>query len=328
MENSTPQGQPRRQPTTTGPNVAVAHVDPCVVYLEATESDEVPALIMCWARSSSEVQKVGMKSHLKLNRVHVLKGFRLQIHEGCAKQDDKTPWHFVVHEEHELVVKSDAAGAENGFSICNHFQNTIARGFRGEIKFIDQATDFSLEKLTADKMPTDHALIKRILEIASVEWPSLSNALAFLQQKQPSDAGRRSNTGLRRSHAKGELIIYNLGEALYKTGDYKRATETLQLSLKHPGVRYQALNLMGLSFMKRGMPDFAVKQLALAESELPAMDELKKEIVYNLGLAYEASKHPDKALEQWKKIFEVDMSFRDVSKRVEESYGGRDEEAA
>jgi tetratricopeptide (TPR) repeat protein len=113
---------------------------------------------------------------------------------------------------------------------------------------------------------------------------------------------------------------YDLGDALYQVGEYKRATEELQQSLKQPSVRYLALNKMGLSFMKRGMLDFAVKQLALAESELPVMDELKKEIVYNLGLAYEASKHPDKSLEQWKKIYEVDMSYRDVAARVEASY--------
>ena len=113
---------------------------------------------------------------------------------------------------------------------------------------------------------------------------------------------------------------YELGDALYKVGEYKRATEELQQSLKQPSVRYQALNKMGLSFMKRGMLDFAVKQLVLAESELLGMDELKKEIVYNLGLAYEASKQPEKALEQWKKIYEYDMSYRDVAARVEASY--------
>ena len=102
---------------------------------------------------------------------------------------------------------------------------------------------------------------------------------------------------------------YDLGSALYAIGQYKRATEELQLSLKQPSVRYQALNLMGQSFRKRGMLDFAVKQLSLAESELPSMDELKKEIVYNLGLVYEDTKKPDKALEQWKKIYEVDMSY-------------------
>ncbi|HEY0256649.1 MAG TPA: tetratricopeptide repeat protein, partial [Candidatus Methylacidiphilales bacterium] len=114
---------------------------------------------------------------------------------------------------------------------------------------------------------------------------------------------------------------YDLGEALFKIGQYKRATEELQQSLKQPSVRYQALNLMGLSFMHRGMLDFAINRLSLAESELAVMDEVKKEISYNLGLAYEAAKQPEKALEQWKMIYEVDMSYRDVSNRVEASYG-------
>ena len=126
------------------------------------------------------------------------------------------------------------------------------------------------------------------------------------------------------THAERQASRYDLGEALYKIGQYKRATEELQQSLKQPSVRYQALNLMGLAFMKRGMLDFAVKQLAMAESELPVMDEVKKEITYNLGLAYEVIKQPEKSLEQWKKIYEVDMSYRDVGERVEASYGGGD----
>jgi tetratricopeptide (TPR) repeat protein len=123
-----------------------------------------------------------------------------------------------------------------------------------------------------------------------------------------------------RAHPNDGQFRYDLGEALYKAGQFKRATEELQLALRQPSVRYQALNYMGLSFMQRGMLDFAVKQLALAESELPIMDELKKEIVYNLGLAYEATKHAEKSLDQWKKIYEVDMSYRDVAERVEASY--------
>ncbi len=121
---------------------------------------------------------------------------------------------------------------------------------------------------------------------------------------------------------------FDLGEALYKIGQYKRSTEELQQSLKQPSVRYQALNLMGQAFMKRGMMDFAVKQLALAQSELPVMDEIKKEITYNLGLAYEVMKQPEKSLDQWKMIYEYDMSYRDVAARVEASYGGSNEDAA
>ncbi|MCE0484925.1 MAG: tetratricopeptide repeat protein [Methylacidiphilales bacterium] len=118
---------------------------------------------------------------------------------------------------------------------------------------------------------------------------------------------------------------FELGEALYKLGEYKRALPELQLGLKQPSVRYHAFNLMGLCFLQQGMLDLAIKRFLDAKGELAVMDELKKEIVYNLGLAYEKSKQADKSLEQWKEIYEVDMAYRDVSKRVEESYGQGDQ---
>lgn len=120
----------------------------------------------------------------------------------------------------------------------------------------------------------------------------------------------------------GELR-FKLGEALYRVGQYKRATEELQQAVNtQPSVRYPALNLLGLTFMKRNMIDFAISKFAEAEHDLPDMkEEIKKDVTYNLGLAYEASNQPEKALEQWKKIYNVHMSYRDVAARVEASYG-------
>ena len=121
----------------------------------------------------------------------------------------------------------------------------------------------------------------------------------------------------------GELRFF-LGEALYKDSQYKRATEELQQAINtQPSIRYPALNLLGLAFMKRGMIDFAISKFAEAEHDLPDMKEdIKKEVTYNLGLAYEVAKQPEKALEQWKKIYTVAMNYRDVAARVEASYGG------
>lgn len=124
-----------------------------------------------------------------------------------------------------------------------------------------------------------------------------------------------------RAHPNDGQYHFELGEALYRIGEYKRALQEFQQGLKQPSVRYQALNLMGMSFMKQGMLDLAMKRFSEAETELPVMDDLKKEIVYNLGLAYEATQQPEKSLDQWKKIYEVDMSYRDVAQRVEASYG-------
>jgi tetratricopeptide (TPR) repeat protein len=89
-----------------------------------------------------------------------------------------------------------------------------------------------------------------------------------------------------------------------------------------PNIRYPALNLLGLAFMKRNMIDFAISRFLEADNDLPDMkEEIKKEISYNLGLAYETAKQPEKALEQWKKIYVVAMNYRDVAARVEASYG-------
>jgi hypothetical protein len=50
------------------------------------------------------------------------------------------------------------------------------------------------------------------------------------------------------------------------------------------------------------------------------MDEMKKEVVYNLGLVYERMGNADKAIACMKQIYEVDYGYRDVAQRVESSY--------
>ena len=47
------------------------------------------------------------------------------------------------------------------------------------------------------------------------------------------------------------------------------------------------------------------------------MDNNKKEIIYNLGETYEQMGKKDEALTQFKKIYEVDINYRDVSKKIQ-----------
>ena len=126
-----------------------------------------------------------------------------------------------------------------------------------------------------------------------------------------------------KAHPNDGEFRFQLGEALFKDGQYKRATEELQQAINAaPNIRYPALNLLGLAFMKRNMIDFAISRFLEADNDLPDMtQDIKKEITYNLGLAYDAAKQPEKALEQWKKIYVVAMNYRDVAARVEASYG-------
>jgi tetratricopeptide (TPR) repeat protein len=215
------------------------------------------------------------------------------------------------------VQKNDYASAipwyEHAFEAGNRVDSSLEKTI-GDLKLkkVEQELQALRQELAAQTEPEQQAQTRTAIELKEKE---LNDVRLFLAEAR-----------VRAQPNEGEFR-YDLGDALFKIGQYKRATEELQQSLKQPSVRYQALNLMGLAFMKRGMLDFAVKQLSLAESELPVMDEIKKEISYNLGLAYEMIKQPDKSLEQWKKIYEFDMSYRDVAARVEASYGNVDQAA-
>jgi tetratricopeptide (TPR) repeat protein len=187
-------------------------------------------------------------------------------------------------------------------------------------------TDPALEKIIGDlKMKKSEQELQQLQEeMAQQTDPEAQKPLAAaIEQKQQEMAQVKLEQAEARvrSHPNDGEYRYALGEALFHTGQYKRAGEEFQLALKQPSVRYLALNFMGQSFHKRGMLDFAVKQFSTAKSELLGMDELKKEIVYNLGLAYEALQQPEKALDQFKEIYEHDMGYRDVAHRVEASYG-------
>ena len=242
--------------------------------------------------------------------------------------------HEALDEQIALIYRKHEADPTNPVhsrAIAQLFQQK--GDFTNAILFYEAAfesgnrVDSALEKVIDDlRLKQGEQELQELHEAHSLQTdPELQAqyAAAKEQKQQELDAVRLNQAEARvRAHPNDGQFRYELGEALYRGGQYKRATEELQLALRQPSVRYQALNYMGLSFMQRGMLDFAVKQLALAESELPVMDELKKEIVYNLGLAFEATKQMDKSLDQWKKIYEVDMSYRDVAARVEASYGG------
>lgn len=115
---------------------------------------------------------------------------------------------------------------------------------------------------------------------------------------------------------------YEYGEALFLNEQYKEAIPELQLGSKQPAVRYKALNYIGLCHWKRTpkMLDMAQKTLQNAVGEIPTMDDAKKEITYNLATILEEMDKKSEAVELYKQIYEVDMAYKDVTEKVEQSY--------
>jgi DNA-binding SARP family transcriptional activator len=60
--------------------------------------------------------------------------------------------------------------------------------------------------------------------------------------------------------------------------------------------------------------------LAEGAKELVAMDNIKKELLYELAMVYHKSGKQEQYLEALKEIYNTDYGYRDVAKRVESSY--------
>ncbi len=117
-------------------------------------------------------------------------------------------------------------------------------------------------------------------------------------------------------------LRFELGSALYNSGDLSAAIPHLQQATRNPHIRTKVLLLLGRTFKAKGMFDLSIKQLSDALSDLHAMDGTKKEVLYEKGLIHGEMGDKASALDCFKQIYEVDYGYRDVAQRVESSYNG------
>ncbi len=115
-------------------------------------------------------------------------------------------------------------------------------------------------------------------------------------------------------------LRFELGSALYHSGDHSAAIPHLQQATRNPHIRTRVLLMLARTFKAKGMFDLAIKQLSDALADLVAMDNTKKEVLYEKGLIHTEVGDKAAALDCFKQIYEVDYGYRDVAMRVESSY--------
>lgn len=113
---------------------------------------------------------------------------------------------------------------------------------------------------------------------------------------------------------------HELGLLLLGRGRLDEAIQQLQYAQRNPKLRQSALLGLGRAFLAGRKTDLAIEQLQLAKSELPVMNELRKEVVYALGGAFEAAGKPKEAIDEYKLIYTADAGYRDVAARINAFY--------
>lgn len=121
-------------------------------------------------------------------------------------------------------------------------------------------------------------------------------------QNYPTDLGAKYEYGLR-------LIAHQ---------KYDEAIPLFQEAQRDPRRRIACMNHMGFCFFAKGWTQDAIDIFTQAIDSLEIKDDdAGKELRYNLAQAYEVLGDNDKALDIYRKIAQLDFSYRDVSRRVD-----------
>jgi tetratricopeptide (TPR) repeat protein len=118
-------------------------------------------------------------------------------------------------------------------------------------------------------------------------------------------------------------IRYELGVLFFKAGKYNEAAAELQKAKNNPHKRVPAMNYLAQCFVKKRMFDMAARTFQTAIDEKQVFDEEKKDLVYNLGNTLDAMGKKNEAIDQFKILYEMDMGYRDVAKKVDDFYAGQ-----
>lgn len=113
---------------------------------------------------------------------------------------------------------------------------------------------------------------------------------------------------------------FTLGNLYLQAGDYQNAIANFQQAQKNPKVRVAAITGMGKALKARKMFDLAIAQFKAAKSELEVMDDLKKDVIYQLAECYEGMGKKDEAIAEYKILYSDDIGYRDVADKINAFY--------
>jgi tetratricopeptide (TPR) repeat protein len=117
------------------------------------------------------------------------------------------------------------------------------------------------------------------------------------------------------------VLRFEWGKLLYKEGQYNESIQQFQMAQRNPKFHLQSLYYLGMCFMQKNQSDLAREQLEKAAEGLTEMNDLKKEIFYQLGTLLEKAGDFKQAADRYyKEIYQADIGFKDVAAKIEKAY--------
>jgi tetratricopeptide (TPR) repeat protein len=204
-----------------------------------------------------------------------------------------------------FAMESDESEAE----AINLLQNVYAQS--KDFTFMKRLGEYRISKLRGQirplteslrRQPNDPALQKQLGQLGhqldEVELEHFNKC----QQNYPTDL----------------KFKYEYGRCLVKAQQFDQAIPMFQESQKDPRLKVASMDKMGLCFLLKGWIDDAIDIFQAAiENCINRDGAIAKDIRYNLARAYEENGDGPRALEIYRKLAQVDFSYKDIGQRID-----------
>jgi len=111
---------------------------------------------------------------------------------------------------------------------------------------------------------------------------------------------------------------YEYGRCLIRAQQFDQAIPLFQEAQKDPKLHLLALDKTGLCFLLKGWHEDAIEIFQRAIQACPTQEStIAKDLKYNLARTYEASSQSAQALEIYRKLAQLDFSYKDIGQRID-----------
>lgn len=198
-----------------------------------------------------------------------------------------------------------------------------AERYDDALQALDEATRTAGRSDPQIERTVSHIQTKKFDNAAAAARAAGDEAAAAAQEQAKATFLYEDAVAMVKRYPNDLQFRYELGYQYYLRKQYNEAIEEFQLAQRNPQRRTLALYHLALCFTAKGQVDIAFEQLQKAAAELTLMDDIKKDVVYQMGLLAEQMGRKEESIAFFKEIYSVDIKYRDISQRIESSYQKR-----
>ncbi len=203
------------------------------------------------------------------------------------------------------------------YSMLNQFDNAIEQFtiIQKNIGAMDPAVDKLIETAYLAKIDAN---IKELTDNPD-QYDAPETQITDLKQHR---AQYRLGRALKRveTYPNDTQLRYSLALVYFEADDFDNALEEFQKARRNPQRKRSCIIHIGRCFENKKQFDMAVDQFSEVLAEMTSMSDEKMEVLYYLGIAYEALEQNDKALECFKDIYQNNINYKDVAERIKKHY--------